>query len=150
MNTPWQAFEAADRPLMVAVGDDRMFAAFCGVIGLAEVPGDERYASNAGRMAHVGTLVPLIEGAMAAQTAQSWMEALEAAGVPSGAINDFGAVAADPHVAARAMLLEFEGEPMVANPVRFSGSPVTYRRGVPALGADTAGVLQDWLGLVPE
>ncbi len=155
INTPWQSFDTADRPLMVAVGNDRQFAAFCRVIGLPDVPGDARYTVNAARMANTDTLLPAIAGALRARPAREWMDLLHAAGVASGPLNDFGAMAEDPQVVHRGVLREMEGPdggtvPFVANPIVFSDTPIAYGRPPPRLGQHTGEVLQDWLGLQGE
>ena len=152
INTPWQAFDTADRPLMVAVGNDRQFRALCGVLGLATIPEDPRYATNPARMANTETLLPRLAEALRVRTAEGWMDLLNAAGVPSGPLNDFAAMAADPQIVHRGMLRTMEdpelGEvPYVANPVRFSATPIEYTRAPPRLGAHTAEVLRDWLGI---
>ena len=150
INTPWQSFDTADRPLMVAVGNDRQFAGFCRVIGLPDVPGDPRYATNAARMANTATLLPLIAQALLARPARDWMDLLNEAGIASGPLNDFGAMAEDPQVQHRAMLRRMDGPggtiPFVANPIRFSDSPVTYERPPPRLGEHTEEAIRDWLG----
>ncbi len=148
INTPWQAFETADRPLMLAVGNDRQFANLCRVLGLEGVSEDPRFATNRARMRHKPDLLPILQGAFRKRAAREWMDALNAVGVSSGPINDFGAVAEDPQIRHRQMFRTMpDGEqPMVANPVRFSDTPVTYRRPPPSLGEHRADVLRDWLG----
>jgi len=152
INTPWQAFDTADRPLMVAVGNDRQFAQFCRVLGLPDLPADPRFATNRQRMAHRPDLLPLLQEALLARPAREWMDLLNEAGVSSGPINDFGAVAEDPQIRHRQMLREMPHPragttPFVANPVRFSDTPVAYRRPPPALGEHTREVLAEWLGM---
>lgn len=151
INTPWQSFDTADRPLMVAVGNDRQFAALCTMIGLPDVPGDARYTTNAARMANTDTLLPLIAQALLARTAREWMDLLQDAGIASGPLNDFGAMQEDPQVQHRGTLREMDGPdgrkmPFVANPLRFSDSPVEYGRPPPRLGQHTGEALRDWLG----
>lgn len=151
INTPWQAFETADRPLMVAIGNDKQFAQFCRVLGLPDLPADERYATNRARMANKPTLLPALQAALMAKPARDWMDALNEVGVASGPINDFGAVAEDPQVKHRRLFRELPGQdgdalPMIANPVNFSDTPVDYRRPPPRLGEHTDEVLRDWLG----
>jgi crotonobetainyl-CoA:carnitine CoA-transferase CaiB-like acyl-CoA transferase len=151
INTPWQAFETADRPLMVAIGNDKQFAQFCRVLGLPDLPADERYTTNRARMANKPTLLPALQAALMAKPARAWMDALNEVGVASGPINDFGAVAEDPQVKHRRMFRQLPGQdgnalPMIANPVNFSDTPVDYRRPPPRLGEHTDEVLRDWLG----
>ena len=154
INTPWQAFETADRPLMVAIGNDRQFAQFCTVLGLPDMPADPRFATNRQRMAHKANMLPVLQRALLAKTAREWMDALNQVGVSSGPINDFGAVAADAQVRHREMFGAIRDEaggevPMIANPVRFSETPASYRRRPPALGEHTKDVLREWLGETP-
>jgi crotonobetainyl-CoA:carnitine CoA-transferase CaiB-like acyl-CoA transferase len=154
INTPWQAFETADRPLMVAIGNDRQFAQFCKVLGLDWMPADPRFAANRQRMAHKAEMLPLLQQALLARKARDWMDALNEVGVASGPINDFGAVAEDPQVRHRGVFASIPREdggevPTIANPIRFSDTPASYRRSPPALGADTEDVLRDWLEETP-
>ncbi len=151
INTPWQAFETADRPLMLAVGNDRQFQQLCQVLGLPDMPADPRFATNRQRMAHRAEMLPVLQKALMARTAREWMDALNQVGVASGPINDFGAVAADPQVQHRHVFRTMPVEdgrqvPVVANPIRFSDTPPVYRRPPPALGEHTEEVLRDWLG----
>ncbi|WP_372622151.1 CaiB/BaiF CoA transferase family protein [Falsiroseomonas sp.] len=151
INTPWQTFETADRPLMVAIGNDRQFAQFCTVLGLPDMPSDPRFATNRQRMAHKAEMLPLLQHALRARNASEWMDALNAVGVSSGPINDFGAVQADPQVRHREMFRAMPDgtggeQPCIANPLNFSGTPVSYRRGPPRLGEHQDEVLRDWLG----
>ena len=144
INTPWQAFSTADRPLMVAVGNDRQFANLCQVLG---VPADPRFATNPQRMANRDELLVLLQEAFLKRGAQDWMDALNAVGVSSGPINDFGAVAEDPQIRHRQMFRALpDGTPTIANPVRFSATPVAYARNAPRLGEHTTEVLAEWLG----
>ena len=151
INTPWQAFDTADRPLMVAIGNDRQFAAFCEALGLPDMPADPRFATNAQRFAHKPDLLPRLQQALMARTAGEWVAALDAAGISSAPINDFGAVREDPQLRHRGMWREMPHPragtmAFVANPVRFSDTPVAYSRVPPLLGEHTEEVLADWLG----
>ncbi len=152
INVPWQAFDTADRPLMVAVGNDRQFAAFCAVMGLPDVPTDPRFRTNRDRMAHKPALLALLEPALLARGAMEWMAALNEAGVSSGPINDFPAAADDPQIRHRRVFREMP-EPRagtfryVANPVRFSDTPVVEDRPPPAHGEHTREVLRNLLDM---
>lgn len=152
INTPWQSFPTADAPLMVAVGNDRQFAAFCGALGIPEVASDPRFVTNRDRLSHKSALLPLIEGALIRRGARDWMDRLNAVGVSSGPLNDMAQVIADPQVVHRGMIQEMDDPSagklaFVANPVRFSETPVSYVRAPPHLGEHSAEVLREWLGM---
>ncbi|MFE3453551.1 CaiB/BaiF CoA transferase family protein [Nonomuraea sp. NPDC059194] len=133
---PYEVFEAADRPIVIAAGNDRQFRALCAVLGRDDLAAEARYATNAARVEARDVLVPELSSALAARTADAWFEALTAAGVPCGPIND---VAGAFELAAS---LGFEPvvDGQVANPVRLGATPASYRLLPPALGQDSAWV----------
>jgi crotonobetainyl-CoA:carnitine CoA-transferase CaiB-like acyl-CoA transferase len=148
---PYQVFEVADGHLILAVGNDRQFAKFCAIAGRPELAQDERFARNAGRVSHRATLVPLLAAVMKQRSRRDWLEALEAAHVPCGPINDLAEVFADPHVRSRGMTVDVPhplagSVRLVASPIKLSATPVRYRSAPPLLGADTEAVLRE-LGL---
>ncbi|HSC65954.1 MAG TPA: CaiB/BaiF CoA-transferase family protein [Caldimonas sp.] len=145
---PYQVFEVADGHLILAVGNDAQFARFCAVAGCPEFAADERFARNAGRVRHRGTLVPLLAARLRQRPRAAWLAELEAAKVPCGPINDLAEVFADPHVRERAMTVEMAhplagSVRMVASPIKLAATPVSYRRAPPLLGADTDAVLAE-------
>ena len=149
---PYHVFAASDEFLIVAVGNDGQFARFCDVIGEPAWAADERFARNPGRVRHRDTLVEMIAARMKARPAREWLAALEAAGVPCGPINDLAQVFADPQVRHRRMEVRAPharaGEVrMVANPVKFSATPVAHDRPPPLLGEHTDEVLGRVLSL---
>jgi len=151
---PYQDFPTADGDMILAIGNDGQFARFCAVANHAEWAGDERFSSNPQRVANRAILVPLLRQATVLRTTRQWVEALESAGVPCGPINRLDAVFADPQVVARGVRIEMAhpvaGQvPLVANPIRLSGSPVSYRHAPPTLGQHTREVLTEWLELTP-
>jgi crotonobetainyl-CoA:carnitine CoA-transferase CaiB-like acyl-CoA transferase len=148
---PYQDFPTADGDIILAVGNDEQFAKFCKVADHPAWPADQRFATNAQRVANRAVLVPLLRQATVMRTSADWIAALEAAGVPCGPINRIDQVFADPQVLARGLHINMAhalagSVPLVANPIRLSGSPVTYRRPPPLLGQHTAEVLTQWLG----
>ena len=154
INTPWQAFPTADRDIMVAVGNDRQFAALCTTLGLPDVPADARFRTNRDRMAHKAELLRLLETAFATHGAEAWVQRLRAAGISCGPLNDFGAVLADPQIIHRKMVREMPDPEagtlrFIANPVRLSETPVRYDRPPPHLGEHGEEILHDWLGSAP-
>ncbi|MET8972154.1 CaiB/BaiF CoA transferase family protein [Streptomyces hydrogenans] len=146
--TPYEVFEARDRPLVLAVGNDRQFRALCERIGRAELAADERFATNTARVAHREELTAELSGALAARAADDWFEELTAAGVPCGPINDLaGAFALADRLGLDARLPDDAAGPgQVAHPVRFGATPASYRSAPPRLGRHTDEILA---GLAP-
>ena len=151
---PYHVFKAADDFLIVAVGNDGQFAKFCEIVGAREWPADPRFATNPQRVRHRDLLVGLITEKLAAKTAREWLALLEPSGVPCGPINDLDQVFADPQVRHRGLEVRAPhpaaGEvTMVANPIRFSQTPISHEHAPPTLGQHTTEVLQGLLGLAP-
>ncbi|MFF7776595.1 CaiB/BaiF CoA transferase family protein [Streptomyces tanashiensis] len=142
---PYEVFEARDRPLVLAVGNDRQFAALCERLGRPELAGDPRFATNTARVAHREELVEALADPLGTRTADSWFEELTAAGVPCGPINDLAAafdladrLGLTPRVPETAA-----GPGQVANPIRLDATPPSYRSAPPRLGEHTDGVLSE-------
>ena len=143
---PYQVFEVADGHLILAVGNDGQFARFCTVAGCAGLSQDPRFASNANRVRHRDTLVPLLAERLKLRSRNDWLIALEAAKVPCGPINDLADVFADPQVQERGMRLAVphphtDTLELVASPMKLSATPVQMRRAPPLLGQHTDEVL---------
>ena len=121
--TPFAAYQAADRPLVVAAGNDRLFSALCETLRRPELVDDPRFATNEARTEHAEALGAELEAALSGDIAEAWLVRLEAAGIPCGPINDIAAVVSDPGVRARNMVVEV-GLPdgstleMAGNPVK--------------------------------
>ena len=151
---PYQDIPTADGDMILAVGNDGQFARLCRALGHAEWAADARYATNAARVANRGTLIPALAAVTRTRPTAEWIAALEIAGVPCGPINTLDKVFADPQIQARGMQRAMEREgatvQLVANPVRMSQTPPTYRRAPPRLGADTQTVLQERLGMTGD
>ncbi len=152
---PWQSFDCSDGQIVVAVGNDTQFKAFCDVLGLAQLPADERFATNPQRARHRLELVPQLAARFATRTVQAWQQDFDAAGVPTGPVNGFKEVFEDPQIRHREMLMhlphsQIGSVPQVANPVRFSANPVQYGNAAPLLGEHTDAVLTELLGCDPQ
>jgi crotonobetainyl-CoA:carnitine CoA-transferase CaiB-like acyl-CoA transferase len=151
---PYQDFPTADGHMILAIGNDGQFARFAHVARHPEWPADARFATNSARVANRVELVAQVAAATRRRTTQAWTEALEAAGVPCGPINDIAQVFSDPHVVARGLKVQIresqvDAATAVASPLRMSRTPVRYRLGPPALGAHTEEVIEEWLGPNP-
>ena len=146
--TPYETLATADRPLVVAVGNDGQFARLCRVLGVAGAAADPRFATNADRVANRDDLVALLEEALAARGAAQWVAALGEAGVPCGLVNDVGEAFALADRLGLDPVADVDGVPPVADPIALSATPASYRLAPPALGEHTAEVLA-WLGTPP-
>jgi crotonobetainyl-CoA:carnitine CoA-transferase CaiB-like acyl-CoA transferase len=154
---PYQVFETAPKAsgerdfVIVAVGNDGQFAKLCEVIGRADWSQDPRFVRNQDRVRHRNVLVPMISDALLKRGKYVWLEALEAAKVPCGPINNLAEVFADPHIQARQMVDHWQhglGVPLdlVASPMKLSQTPVRRDLPPPSLGQHTDEVLKEWLG----
>jgi len=148
---PYQAFATADGYLMLAVGSDRQFADCVACLGLPEAATDERFATNAARVANRQDLVDRMAMAFAGRTTAHWLHALGECRVPAGPIRSIDEVFTEPYAAERPLVQPVVHRhagtvPTVANPVRFSASPVDYRMAPPLLGEHTREVLAVELG----
>jgi len=150
---PYQVFSTADSPMILAVGNDAQFRRFCEVAGIDEVASDECYATNPMRIRNRVALCELVGDALNTRPRATWLQELEAVGVPCGPVNNLEDVFADPHVKARGAELRMPCEwaaggeiGLLANPLRMSATPPSYRRPPPRLNEHAAEVLADWLG----
>ena len=142
---PYQNFPVADGSfVIIAVGNDAQFERFAAILGLPHLARDEKFKTNAGRVQNRAELIPQLVERTKTKKRAELLEALEAAGVPAGPINNVGQVFADPQVVARGLKidlpdLEARGGhiPGVRAPIRFSESTFVYDTPSPALGAHT-------------
>lgn len=149
---PWQAFDCSDGQIVIAVGNDTQFVALCKVLGAPALSSDERFVTNPLRAKNQRVLVPMLADILKTRTVKQWHADFDAANVPSGPINGFADVFADPQIVHRGMQMQMPHPaagsiPQVANPVKFSATPIEYERAPPLLGQHTAEVLRDVLGL---
>jgi crotonobetainyl-CoA:carnitine CoA-transferase CaiB-like acyl-CoA transferase len=149
---PYQDFPTSDGHMIIAVGNDAQFARLCAAAGLAELANDPRFSTNKQRVGNRALLIETLCAATRTRPTAQWVADLERVGVPCGPINPIDAVFADPQVRARAMQVDLPHPlagvvPLVANPLRLSATPVTYRTAPPTLGAHTREILAVRLGL---
>ena len=138
---PYQPFEAADQPIIIAVGNERQFARLAEMCGHPEWTGDQKFASNAERVANRGEIVRLVGQAIAQKPAAEWLAQLDAAGIPAGPINRISQALGDVQAQHRQMVRTIAGAPLVGSPVRFDGERADSDLPPPALGEHTAEVL---------
>ena len=148
---PYQPFQAADQPVIIAVGNDRQFAKLAAILGHAEWASDPAFATNAARVAARGTLVPMIAEIIASKPAADWLVQLETAGIPAGPINTISQALADPQAVYRGAQLSFGGGalgevPMVGSPIRLDGERSDAPLPPPALG-EHGDLLGEWVSV---
>jgi len=140
---PYQVFDTADRPLCLAAGNDRLWARCAKVLGHAEWASDPRFATGPARVRNKAALLPLIAEALRLQPRDHWLAALEAAGVPSGPVNDIAELAASPQFAAMNVMQALpEGGPRVVGlPISFNRRRPLSRRPAPRIGQHNQEIL---------
>jgi len=148
---PYQTFRTADGWIIVAVGNDGQWRRFCEIGGQPELADDPRFLRVRDRIRHRDALLPLLEEMVARHPSQHWIDAMEAAGVPCGPINDLKQVFENPQVQARGMRVDIDRADagpvrLVANPIKASRTPPAYRLPPPRLGEHTEAVLTSVLG----
>ncbi len=152
---PYQDFPTADGHMILAIGNDGQFAKFCDAAGCSEWASDARFATNAARVTHRQTLIPLIQAVTQKRNTHAWVSMLENVGVPCGPIHTVDQVYQDPQVQARQMTFDMHHPtagpiPLVANPIRMSQTPVDYRHAPPMLGQHTREVLSEVFGMTED
>ncbi len=154
---PYQVFHASNRPFVLAVGNDDLFVRACRAIGLDELVADPRFATNADRVRNRDALVGALQDRFGTGIADGWLAAFDRAGVPAGPVRDLRDVFESPEGRQMVTSLYHSDDadasgaplPTVANPIRLSGTPVTYRLPPPRLGEHTHDILRE-LGLRHE
>ncbi len=153
---PYQVFTARDGHLIVAAGNDAQYARFCAIIDRPDLATDARFATNPARLRHRDVLIAILSGEIVKHAKADLIAAMQCDGVPGGPINTLSEVFASDQVAARGMKISVPHPAaakghvdLIGNPVKFSRTPVSYRRAPPLCGADTDDVLREVLGEEP-
>jgi formyl-CoA transferase len=147
---PYQAFQAADESLIIAVGNDSQFVKFCAVLGHPELGADPRFVTNPLRVQNRRALLPLIETEIARRPAAEWLKKLDEAGIPCAPVNTIDRVFADPQTAAREMLIDVPHPTigslkMAGTPLKLASLAPAPRQPPPLLGEHTDQILADML-----
>jgi crotonobetainyl-CoA:carnitine CoA-transferase CaiB-like acyl-CoA transferase len=152
---PWQAFSAKDGYIVVATREEAFWRRLCTLLDEPGLADDPRFDTNANRVKHKDVLVPHLESIFRRRTVADWLERLRAAGVPAAPVNHFDRAFAEPPVAEREMIVEYD-HPEVGkvrlpgNPIKVSGAGRTISNPAPRLGEHTESILREVLKVSPE
>lgn len=146
---PWQTFDCADRPIMIAIGNDAQFRRFADYLGLPGLADDPRYATNLARVQNANTLIPQLSEVLKLKAADECYADLDAIGIPAGPLNSFEDVLHMPQVEARGLVKTVEHSSAgpvryVANPIRFSAADTGAESAPPLFAEHTDDILREF------
>jgi crotonobetainyl-CoA:carnitine CoA-transferase CaiB-like acyl-CoA transferase len=149
---PYQEFPTKDGYIILAVGNDPTFERFCKAFGQEQLLADPRFATNPKRVENRALVTETLTPVMTSKTTAEWIDLLEEQKIGCGPINTLKEVFSDPHVVAREMLVEMRHGSgadikVIANPVKLSATPPSYRSAPPLLGEHSDEVLSGLLGM---
>ena len=145
---PYQAFQAADKYVLLGVANDALWRKFCELASLGGVVDDPRFRTNADRVRHRTETVGLVQAVMITRSCDEWVRLLGAAGIPCAPINTFADVTSHPHTLASGMVMQMEHAELgvlktVAQPIVFDGERNAPSRPPPSHGEHTRAILAD-------
>ena len=153
---PYQAFETADRPIILGIANDALWRAFCRLAGVEELIDEPRFQTNADRVEHRQDTCAIVQNLLLKKGRDTWLESLNAAGIPCSPVHSLGEASAHPHTAQSGMVFDYAdtdtgGGPLkgVAYPLKFDGSRPAVERRPPQLGEHSQEVLEE-LGFASE
>jgi crotonobetainyl-CoA:carnitine CoA-transferase CaiB-like acyl-CoA transferase len=148
---PYKTFDVADGTIIIAIGNDGQFRAFCALMGVPQLAQDARFVTASARLINRDAIEAEVQRLVANEPGLPLIDRLAAAGVPAGPVNKVSEVFADPFITARNVVHDFvraDGAhiPSVAFPGKLSATPATMRRPPPRVGEDEQSILANWLG----
>ena len=152
--TPFESFRTRDGEIIIAAGNDRLFASLCRIIGKPELARDPQFSTNNARTENVKALRNIINAALEPHTTRWWINTLSANHIPCAKVNTTADLFSDAQLQARNMLVPVAGEPgfkVAGNPVKFMGEEdVTCKNKAPNLGEHNSRILEEILGYSPQ
>ncbi len=148
---PYQVFPTKDRPIAIAVANQKLWLSFCKLVNKEEWLEDPRFETNPKRVENREILLPLVAEVMAGKTCDEWMKLFVEASIPCGPVNTMESLFSDPQVLHRGMIAEVPHETigtlrLVAPPIKYSETPSAVRLAPPLLGEHTNEVITEVLG----
>jgi len=151
-SVPWQAFQCADGYIVIATRQEVFWTRLCDALEAPQLADDPRFATNPDRVANRDVLIPILEDIMARRTVDDWMARFRAGDIPAAPVNNLDGVFAEPPVAEREMIVEYDHPQagkvrLPGNPIKMTGMEGTISKPAPMHGEHTDKVLSDLLGL---
>lgn len=145
---PYQAFETADKPIILGVANDVLWKRFCAIAELADLVDNPKFSTNAMRVKHRVETVELVSKVLKQRTRDDWLISFEAQGIPSSPLHTLGELSEHPHTIESGMRFEYEHPELgvvrsIAQPIRLDGERTAFLRHAPALGEHTQAILQE-------
>jgi len=154
---PYKIFKTADGFMLLGIASDYQFEKFCDLTGRRDLLERKGFRNNAERVNNRAEVDREIEDILAGNTSDYWVEALSEIKLVCSKVNTMDQALADPQVAAREMVIQMQhslrpSEPvdLIASPMKFSETPVSYRQAPPTLGQHTDQILKEVLGMTSE
>jgi CoA:oxalate CoA-transferase len=145
---PYGTFATATEPLNIAVGNQKQWIAFCGLIGIPEAHDDPRFDTGAHRSSNRDALKQLIESALSARPADEWIPIITQASIPCGPIYRYSQAFGSPQVEALGLIRQSTRRdgtalPLLRGPLSIDGEPSEIYAGPPLLGEQSAEILRE-------
>lgn len=149
---PFEPFKTKDGEIMIAAGNDVLWAKLCKALGKEELVNDKRFSTNPLRNQNYDELRPLIAKRFMGKTTKVWQDILDNIGIPNGPINTVDKVLEDPQVLAREMIVEVDHSKvgkvkMPGIPIKLSETPGAIKTAAPILGQHTEDILKEILSM---
>lgn len=145
---PYQAFEAADKPILIGIANDNLWHRFCKAVGRDDLAVDPRFRTSPDRVKHRPECVGLVQEIIRTRDCDAWIELLNGLGVPCAPINTLAEVLAHPHTAARGIVLDYQHPQLgalkvIARPIQFGGEARGVKAPPPMHGEHSRAVLRE-------
>ncbi|MFZ9348545.1 MAG: CaiB/BaiF CoA transferase family protein [Arenimonas sp.] len=140
---PYQDFSASDQHFVLTVANEKLWHALCETVGHPEWIHDPRIDSNSQRVLHRDLVTANLQAIFSTQPVAYWLQAFSNHGIPCAPINSVKQALFSPLAEANGNVLEVDGIPLVASPLKLSDSPVNYHRAPPQLGQDSQAILSE-------